>query len=543
MNLRYVFTILAWSICITMQAQVSSTVSRVWVADNGNGTFKNPILHADYSDPDVIRVGTDYYMTASSFNSAPGLPILHSKDMINWRLINYALQEQQPKEVYDVPQHGKGVWAPSFYYRNKELYIYYPDPDFGIYMVKTKDPAGKWSSPVLVLPGKGYIDPAVLWDDDGQAYLAIAWAGSRAGVNSLLTMFKMNTEGTKVIDAGKHVVDGHNQDRTLEGPKLMKRNGYYYILAPAGGVSTGWQLALRSKTIYGPYERKVVMDQGASSINGPHQGALVQTPGGESWFFHFQDKEAYGRVVHLQPVAWKNDWPVIGIDNDGDGKGEPVLTYRKPNVGATYPIHTPPESDEFDNDILGLQWQWHANSKLPWYALMRGTGFLRLFAYPSDSGTNMWSVPNLLTQKFPAASFTATTKMAFNPDGDNQKKAGLIVMGNDYAYLSITKDNKGFVISQTTCKQAANNTDENILEQKRLKDSVVYLRVTVTGPDARAVFTYSEDGINFSSIGGEFKVTPGKWIGAKVGLFCTAKPGSKIGGFADVDWFRITEPE
>jgi beta-xylosidase len=521
----------------------NNSISQVWVADNGDGTYKNPILHADYSDPDVIRVGTDYYMTSSSFTCAPGLPILHSKDMINWKLINHALPKQVPAEVFDMVQHGKGVWAPSMNYRNNELYIYYPDPDYGIYMIKTKNPAGAWSKPVLVLPGKGIIDPTSFWDEDGQAYLAVGWAGSRAGVNSIISLYKMNKEGTAVIDDGKHVYDGHGIDFTIEGPKLYKRNGYYYILAPAGGVSTGWQLALRSKDIYGPYERKVVMDQGSTPVNGPHQGALVSTPAGEDWFFHFQDKEAYGRIVHLQPVKWKDGWPVIGEDKDGDGKGEPVLVHKKPNVGKTYSITTPAESDEFNTDTPGLQWQWQANPKIVWSALMRGTGYLRLFAYPSDSSKNMWMVPNLLLQKFPASDFTATTKIEWNVDRNafDKKKAGLMIMGLDYAYLSISKNEKSYVVKQVTCKDAANGKDEEITDQRDIKDSVVYLRVTVSSPDAKCQFSYSEDGTNFANLGKPFTAKPGRWIGAKVGLFAVSVPGTRNSGYADIDWFRITK--
>ena len=527
-------------------------LSKVWVADNGDGTYKNPILYADYSDPDVIRVGADYYMTASSFNCTPGLPVLHSKDLVNWRLINHALKKQIPEKVFDTPQHGKGVWAPSMNYHNKEFYIYYPDPDYGIYMIKTKDPAAEWSKPVLVLRGKGIIDPSSFWDNDarpngssgrGQAYLAVAWAGSRAGVNSLLTVYKMNSEGTKVIDDGKHVYDGHDQDHTVEGPKFYKRNGYYYILPPAGGVATGWQLALRSKNIYGPYERKVVMDQGSTTVNGPHQGALVQTQTGEYWFLHFQDKGAYGRIVHLQPVQWKDNWPVIGADKDGDGNGEPVLKFKKPNVGKIYPVASPAESDEFNSDTLGLQWQWHANPKIQWSALVRNTGYLRLFAYPSDSSKNLWTVSNLLLQKFPAPDFTATAKLEWNIEWDvwQKKKAGLLVMGNDYAYLSISKNENGYFVSQVVCKDALSGNEENTVEQKPLKDSTVYLRITISSPDAQCTFSYSEDGINYNAIGKSFIAKPDKWIGAKMGLFCTGAPGIRNGGYADVDWFRITK--
>lgn len=250
-------------------------ISRTWVADKGNGTYQNPVLYADYSDPDVCAAGDDFYMTASSFNCIPGLPILHSRDLVNWSLVNYALPVQEPKEFFDKAQHGKGVWAPAIRFHKGEFYIYWGDPDYGIYMIKTRDPKGSWSKPVLVKAGKGMIDPTPLWDEDGKVYLIHAYAGSRSGVNSILVICELNAEGTEVISDPVMVFDGNDgKNHTVEGPKLYKRNGYYYIFAPAGGVATGWQLVLRSKNIYGPYESKIVMAQGKTTINGPHQGGL-----------------------------------------------------------------------------------------------------------------------------------------------------------------------------------------------------------------------------------------------------------------------------
>jgi beta-xylosidase len=541
-TVRYV--VIAFSLLLLpfgLAAQVRN-VSNVWVADNGNGTYKNPVLNADYSDPDAIRVGDDYYLVSSSFNCMPGLPVLHSKDLVNWRVINYALKKQGPAALYDIPQHGKGVWAPCIRYHNNEFYIYYPDPDYGIYMIKTKDVAGEWSKPVLVLPGKGIIDPAPFWDDNGKAYLAVAWAASRAFVNSLITLFTMNSEGTKVTDDGRNVYDGHDTNPTIEGPKLYKRNGYYYIFSPAGGVSTGWQLALRSKDIYGPYEARVVMDQGKITINGPHQGAWVETQTGESWFLHFQDKGPYGRVVHLEPMKWVNNWPVIGNDPDGDGKGEPVTVYKKPNVGKVYPINTPAESDEFNDGLPGLQWQWQANPKVQWVAGIPASGHLRLFAFPYEKdSSNLWNVPNLLLQKLPAPGFTATTKVNLKIEWEvwQSKKAGLLMMGNDYAYVSISKDDKGYKVSQVVCKKAANGTPEDVVEEKRIDGAEVYLRITVKAPGAVCHFSYSQDGKSFEPIGSEFYAQPDKWIGAKAGVFCVSSPDVRIGSYADFDWFRV----
>lgn len=537
------------------------SVSKVWKADNGNGTYTNPIIHADYSDPDVIRVGDDYYLVASSFNKVPGLPILHSKDLINWTIAAHVFTQQPPYERFNKVQHGGGVWAPSIRYHNKEFYIYYPDPDEGIYMVKAKQVTGPWSAPLLVKKVKGWIDPCPFWDEDGKAYLVNGIAASRSGIKSILILNRMSADGTKLLDDGAMIFDGHDKNPTVEGPKLHKRNGYYYVFAPAGGVGKGWQLVLRSKNIDGPYEEKIVLEQGASNTNGPHQGAWVETQTKENWFIHFQDKDAYGRVAHLEPMQWKNDWPIIGVDKDGNGISEPVDTYKKPNVGKTYPIQTPQESDEFNTNKLGLQWQWDANPQsnfcLP---AGNGYGFLRLFNVPvPDSMVNFWAVPNLLTQKFPAPNFTATTKITFTPR-TNDEETGLIVTGIDYAYISLKNTSKGLVVAQTVCTYAEYAKPETKSNEFLINSNTIYFKVVVknvlpTDADfkqfdksenspwgnAKCVFSYSIDGNNFMEIGKPFGAKKGKWIGATVGLFAIRKGATYETGYADIDWFRISK--
>jgi beta-xylosidase len=511
------------------------SLSKVWVADNGNGTYKNPVINADYSDPDAIRVGDDFYLVSSSFNHIPGLPILHSKDLVNWTLIGHALKRQPPFEHFSKLQHGGGVWAPSIRYHNNQFYIYYPDPDFGIYVTKSKTINGPWSDPVLVEAGKGLIDPCPLWDTDGKVYLVHAYAGSRAGIKSIIVIKKMDAEGTAVTDDGVLIYDGHDADPTIEGPKFYKRNGYYYIFAPAGGVSTGWQTILRSKNIYGPYERKVVLDQGNSSVNGPHQGAWVNTKTGEDWFLHFQDKDAYGRVVHLQPMKWINDWPVIGADKDGDGKGEPVLNYKKPNTTKAT-IAAIAESDEFNATRPGLQWQWQANPQ-PYWAFCTGEK-LRLFSYQlPDSAVNYWNVPNLFMQKFPADEFTVTTKLSFHPRLDGER-AGLMIFGANYAFISLVKKADGVYISFSQCIDADKGKVPSVQDGEKINKADIYLRVTVA-KGAVCTFGYSEDGTTFKTIGEKLTAKPGRWVGAKAGLFCTRTVKTNDSGFADVDWFRV----
>ncbi len=527
-------------LCFFFLTTLVKAQSKVWVADNGDGTYKNPILHSDYSDPDVVRVGDDFYMTASSFNCIPGLPILHSKDLVNWDLISYALPKQPPFEVFDKPQHGNGVWAPCIRFHDGEFYIYYPDPDFGIYVVKAKDPKGPWSDPILIRGGQGFIDPTPLWDEDGKAYLAYAFAGSRATVKSVLMVTEMTPDGTKLLEKDAIVFDGQKDHPTVEGPKFYKRNGYYYIMAPAGGVSTGWQIVLRSKNVYGPYEVKVTLEEGNSGINGPHQGAWVDTPSGEDWFIHFQDKDAYGRIVFLEPMSWKNDWPVMGVDTDGNGIGEPVATYKKPNVGITCPIATPPESDEFNSSNIGLQWQWHANYNVKYGYPSGNLGYFRLNCKtrPEDY-VNLWSVPNMLLQKFPAEEFVATTKLTFNHRFDGEE-VGFVVMGEDYQYVSLKQEEGELYTRVVKCNNARKDGIETELYKEKCKETTVYFRVEVK-KGAVCTFSYSVNGKKFKDIGTEFSAVPGRWIGAKIGYFALRDGVINNSGTVDVDWFRISK--
>lgn len=519
----------------------SENKSNVWVADLGNGKYKNPILYSDYSDPDACKAGDTYYMVASSFNCAPGLPILESNDLVNWKLTGHGLERQAPEDVFNKPQHGNGVWAPSIRYHNNEFYIYYPDPDYGFYMIKAVKAEGPWSEPVLVKKGKGLIDCCPFWDDSEEMYLSYALAGSRAGNKSVILVAKMNADGTQMVGDGRIVYDGHQGNETIEGSKMYKRNGYYYIFAPAGGVATGWQVALRSKDPFGPYEARTVMQQGSSTINGPHQGAWVTTDTGEDWFLNFQDVGTVGRIVHLNPMKWVNDWPIIGLDKKNTGCGEPVSEYTKPNVGKTYPIETPAESDEFTSNALGLQWQWHANPVSYWYFCnpLNG-GWLRLYSYKvPDNYKNLWDIPNLLLQKLPAPEFTATAKIRFEPSKNYVgERAGFVMIGYDYALLSLENTKDGVVLSQNVCLKADKGGVEEVKASLPLTSKELYVRIRFTG-GKNTQFSYSLDGKTFTDLGASFPAREGKWIGAKMGFFCTRQNVINDGGWLDIDWFRV----
>jgi len=526
--------------------------SQVWAPDNGDGTYTNPVINADYSDPDVCvgPSGEDYYLTASSFQCAPGLPVLHSKDLVNWRIVGYALKElyegnEELTAHFMQPRHGEGVWAPSIRYHDGEYYIYWGDPDFGVFMVKTKNPEGEWEKPVCVIKGKGMIDTTPLWDDDGRCYLVNGWANSRGKFASVLTVREMSADGMKAIGQPVIVFDGNgNENRTCEGPKFYKRDGWYWIMCPAGGVPTGFQLAMRSKSPYGPYEHKIVLQQGNTPINGPHQGGWVHTKYGEDWFVHFQDKEAYGRVVHLNPVDWSSGWPVMGR------KGEPVTTYRKPKSSSSE-IVNPIENDEFNAPKLGLQWQWHANYH-QFYGMPTAFGTMRIYTHKlSDGWKNYWEVPNLLLQKTPADRFTVTTKLRFTSKADGQM-GGLIMMGHNYQALMLKRQGKEFQLCIVTCNEADKGkpqheelvatlkpTAEDKIDYKPGIHEDIYMQLHVV--DSKVRFSYSLDGKRFTDCGDAYPMKEGKWIGAKFGYVAVDTNPKTDKGWIDADWIHITK--
>ena len=527
--------------------------SEVWCPDLGDGTYKNPVINADYSDPDVCvgASGEDYYLTASSFQCVPGLPILHSKDLVNWEIINYALPhglyegDESLTQHFSTPRHGDGVWAPSIRYHNGWYYIYWGDPDHGVYMVRTQDPAGRWEAPVCVIKGTGYIDTTPLWDEDGRCYMVNGWANSRAKFASVLTVRELSADGTRAIGQPVIVFDGNGtENRTCEGPKFYKRDGWYWILCPAGGVPTGFQLAMRSKSPYGPYEHKIVLAQGKSPVNGPHQGGWVHTKYGEDWFLHFQDKEAYGRVVHLQPVDWSSGWPVMGR------KGEPVLTYQKPKASGTV-IVNPVESDEFNAPTIGRQWQWQANYDEK-FGVPTAFGTMRIYTHKLDEGAkSLWLVPNMLLQKTPADAFTATAKLRFTSK-DQHQTGGIIMMGLDYSALVVRREGDTFQLLQLTCHAADKGKAQTEQLLATLKPTAadkidykpglhedIYMRLRVA--DSKLRFSYSLDGKKFLDCGEEFRMREGKWIGAKFGFLAVEPAGKADRGWVDADWIRVTK--
>ena len=481
---------------------------RLDFGDQGDGTYKNPILLSDYSDPDVIRVGNHFYMVASDFHFL-GMQVLESEDLVNWRFVSQVYRR------FDIPgwdennHYAGGSWAPSIRYHNGKYYVYFCTPEEGLFMSTATDPHGPWAPLHCVKRIPKWEDPCPFWDDDGKAYLGHSI--HRAGP---IIIHKMSADGKYLLDNGITVYRGP----VAEGTKFLKRNGWYYLIIPEGGVEKGWQTCLRAKDIYGPYERRVVLEQGSTKINGPHQGGLVDTPDGKWWFIHFQSTPTLGRVVHLEPASWESDWLKIGIDQDGNGIGEPVDIFQKPNQVSLKKL--PQTSDEF-NDPLGLQWQWCHNPHDAFWSLSKKKGWLMLQAEPSK---NLKMSHNMLTQKLIGYQSCATTCL----DASKLKKgyAGLLSIGDTFRGIGVCKD--GLYLEENGNRQLI----------KRGKFNKIYLRQNIDCHNNVFQFSYSEDGETFKEIGKPFFMKAGNWKGVRTGLYCYGKKGKAFFDFFHYDIIR-----
>ena len=498
--------------------------------DQGNGTYKNPVLNADYSDPDVIRVGNKYYMVASDFHFV-GMQVLESDDMVNWQIIS------QIYDRFDLPgwdenkHYAGGSWAPSIRWHDGRFYVYFCTPEEGLFMSSAEDARGPWTPLHCLKSVPKWEDPCPLFDDDGKAYLG----RSQHGAGPII-VHKMSADGKTLLDEGVMVYTGP----VAEGTKWLKRNGYYYLIIPEGGVGTGWQTVLRSKNVYGPYEKRVVLEQGSTNVNGPHQGALVDTPEGEWWFYHFQETPALGRVVHLQPARWKDDWPLIGVDIDGNGIGEPVAVWTKPagNQGdrsldsdgravdqGPVPL-IPTCSDDFNYSPSTLLpphstklkpiWQWCHNPADDYWSLTERKGWLTIHAQPSPDLKN---ARNMLTQKSMGYCGEATTLMDCR-QLTTGTYAGLLCIGREYRGIGICAE--GIYLED--------NGQREVIVRK--KPSKVYLRIALNVITNQNQFYYSLDGKHFTAAGTPFAMHAGNWKGFRIGLYCYGD-----GGKAQFDYF------
>ena len=487
--------------------------------DQGNGTYKNPVLNADYSDPDVIRVGRKYYMVASDFHWT-GMQVLESEDLVNWQLVSQVYRRFDYPGWDSNAHYAGGSWAPSIRYHDGLFWVYFCTPDEGLFMTTAENPRGPWQPLHCVRQVAKWEDPCPFWDEDddlqsagGQAYLG----RSRHGAGPII-VHKLSADGRQLLDDGVTVYTGP----VAEGTKFLKRNGWYYLIIPEGGVGTGWQTVLRSRNIYGPYEKKVVLEQGSTDVNGPHQGALVDTPDGQWWFLHFQETTPNGRVVHLQPVRWKDDWPLMGVDIDGNGIGEPVRVWTNPYPNSKPAL--PATSDDFNDRLLGLQWQWCHNPVDDHWSLTERKGYLTLHALPADS---LKQCRSLLTQKVMGYQGEATLLLEANQT--TGLRAGLALTGKAFHAIGLSDEG---VYTESAGRYTL---------LRRCKVKRLWLRVVIDSRHNRHQLFYSLDGKRYEAAGSPFTLRPGYWKGIRVGLFAYTVSDSNATAYFDSFVYHVKE--
>ena len=476
--------------------------------------YDNPIILSDYSDPDVIRRNDNYYMVASSFNHTPGIPVLKSKNLVDWKILNYVYNEIPFERFKDVC-HGDGAWAPSIRYHNHKFYVCIPFPDEGIYVSSCDDiEKGNWTKPWCLIEGKGLEDPCPIWLNN-KCYLVIAFAKSRCGINSVLGLYEVSTDLKENISHDyKIIFDGHNTAPTIEGPKFYYYNDYIYIMAPAGSVKTGWQTCLRSKNIYGPYEEKIVLMQNGTKINGPHQGALIDLPNKEFAFIHFQDLGVYGRVIHLEPVKFINDWPICGEIRDELLPGTPYQ--RHDYLIPKKSIYSIKASDDFKGNTLSLIWQTPANKGDNWYRVDNSLHLNCIYhSEKSEKALNL--LPNCFLTKIMYESFTVKALCVTNFKNDNDE-AGFTFMGKEYAYVSLKRINGCNHILLSS--GAFNQENDIILEDYIFNGNSIEFIMKFKKPGK---YQLGFNGQYFKYI---FTASPGKWIGGKYGIFARGNKNS-----------------
>src|SRR3989339_415172 len=500
-------------------------------SDNGDGTYTNPVIYSDFPDPDVILVDSTYYMVSTTMFIFPGVTILKSYDLVNWEYCSNAVQQMDFSPCYNLDgcnRYSHGQWATSLKYNNGKYYLLFITLDEGGFLCTATKPEGPWE--LKKLP-RGFYDPGLFFDDDGKIYVAHGY--NTIHITELDTNFTAKSNDALVFTGD--IRPG------LEGSHVYKINGYYYLYCTYGG-GDGFQVALRSQNIYGPYEEKIVIRDNGNLGTGIHQGALIQTQTGEWWSVIFQDGGAFGRFPTLQPVTWQDDWPMVGVN----GKG--VVTYKKPNVGKEYPITILPTSDEFDlpdlsadkaggkagTTKLGMQWGWNHNPDSTKWSLIQNPGYLRLSTAKVVS--NLQEARNTLTQRiFVYYSRALPTTAVVKLDVDSMKDgdvAGLAVFQDPYAFIGVRK------INGTKYIIMVNNG--KTMDSTAIDSSTIYFRAQAYYGTSLASFSYSFDDNSFILFGNKLSMRFNLSIftGNKFCLFNYATVAT--GGFVDFDWFRIS---
>lgn len=509
--------------------------------DQGDGTYRNPILNADYPNVDIEQVGTIYYMITSTNHYAPGMTLLESKDLVNWTMIGHVFDKLtwEPRYNFDrMSGYSHGIWAGDLAYHDKRWYCYFIDFQSGLYMSTANRITGPWSRPICMLSKTRWTDPAAFWDDDeNQAYLVCNFGQDPARKMNQTRVFRMSSDGSKLLDKGKAIYHGHG----AEAAKIYKIDGYYYIFMAEWIQGDRKQIVLRGKSIYGPFERRIVMERGNNVVRSVCQGALVQAGDSSWWYSHqlvqYREKiqgtfagrttgSSYeGRSQWLVPVKWKDGWPVLGRDPDGNGIGNTVHLSKKPMQGS--PIDAPQTDDEFDAPRLGPQWQWNHNPRDNRWSLTERRGWLRLKADVPVNNGGFWNASNTVSQRLMGKGKGVVTARVDISGMKPGQQAGFCRHSGQYILLGIRAGEDGV-------NKLIFNKNGKVKEGPVVRRDVIYYRTKNDGN--QAFYEYSLDGKTYKPFGEKFQLKFGRWRGDRLGFYCWND--KKADGHIDIDYFH-----
>lgn len=538
-----------------------TTSAQSWTADNGNGTFTNPLFYDEFSDPDILRVGDDYYLAGTTMHTVPGLVILHSKDLVNWENISYCFDRFDfPDDAFSLKNHkeiyGQGVWAPAIRYANGQFYVFTNINGKGLQCYTSKDIRGPWKHHNM--QGRIY-DLSVLFDDDGKIYAIHGYGEVKC------TELKPDMSGPieeterTIIPEGNAVGEGHH---------IYKINGMYYLIS-TDYRPNGRTLCSRSKSIWGPYETITItadetfgyhaasltqvpegeqyrighdgtkfgipeVDKDATACTNIHQGGIVEDQSGQWWALLMMDFHSIGRTVTLAPITWKDGWPMLGLEGN---LGRAPRTWFKPSIPSppsspSHPSAPYHRSENFDGKALGRVWQWNHNPDDSQWSLKNGR--LRLQTMPAEQ--LMWA-RNTLTQRVIGPQSIATVELYTKgmKDGD---VAGLGNINVPCSWIGVVKDGR-----QLTLRCFEQATNDTIDAPVAIADGKLWLRMVGDYDNDRAYYEFSLDGKTYQQVGDEMKLSYQliSFQGSRHALFAFNKNG-KNGGYAEFDNFIVEEP-
>jgi beta-xylosidase len=507
-----------WSILWALGFCLASGIpAPAWQSDNGDGTFTNPVLYADYPDPDIIRVGDDFYFATTTFVNVPGLTILHSQDLVNWEIVSHVIPRLEGRPQYDLENgsaYRMGIFAPSLRYHGGTFYVATTPVNQNTRIYFAKNISGPWQFHELDRPA---FDPGLFIESDGTVYVATS-----GGWDGHVTLLKLNEDLSQVVDEREIFYY-----KGIEGSKVVKRGEWYYIFNALPSKLT--LTCSRAKNIFGPYETVELLDD----RTGGHQGALVDLPDG-TWFgFVMRDCGAVGRMPYLSPIFWQNDWPVWG---NPDAPGRVPAVARKPIPGKL--LGRPATSDDFNSPTLGLQWQWNHNPDDARWSLTERPGYLRLRPTPA---TDSWLARNTLTQKGQGPWSRGEVKLDLShlQPGD---VCGFGTLGKVNAHIAVHcgRDGRITLAMEVSVDHGSSETRVTALP---VCGTDLILRTELDFVQNQGVCSCRTDETHWTELGGRFDLAfdwrTGTFQGEQFAIFCfNPHPGA---GFVDVDWFKFTD--